>query len=393
MPVISQRSRVVASAFMIQGIVIGLMFGYGVIFKVLEDDLGWSRTVLSGASSLAFLTMGLLAYFCGRLSDRYGPRWVLTVSGILTGLAYVLMGTMQYPWQLWLFMGFLAGVGLATHDVVTLSTVATWYQRKRGLMTGVVKTGTALGQVLFPLLVTALVAVFGWRHSLFILGTGGAILLVALAQSVRRNPETTSAVAANDSSPNTQMSLAEAKRSRILWTLCAIQFCFFPSMVTVPLHIVAHATDLGMTTLTAATVLSLIGGCSIAGRLSVGFLHDKLGGRRAMLMCLCLLTLALLALRIIDSPSLLFILAPFYGIAHGGLFTVVSPTVAEYFGLKAHGAIFGIIVFFGTLSGASGPLLAGMVFDRAGSYSIAFSTLLILASIGFCLALSLPRKT
>ena len=93
------------------------------------------------------------------------------------------MGVMQEPWQLWLFMGLLAGVGLATHDVVTLSTVASWYQRKRGLMTGVVKTGTAVGQVLFPLLVTALVAVFGWRLSLFILGTGAAILLVALAQS------------------------------------------------------------------------------------------------------------------------------------------------------------------------------------------------------------------
>ena len=393
MPVFTQRSRVVASAFMIQGIVIGLMFGYGVIFKVLEDDLGWSRTVLSGATSLAFLTMGLLAYLCGRLSDRYGPRWVLTVSGIMTGLAYVLMGVMQEPWQLWLFLGGLAGVGLATHDVVTLSTVASWYQRKRGLMTGVVKTGTAVGQVLFPLLVTALVAVFGWRHSLFILGTGAAILLVALAQSVRRNPETTSAAAAKDASPNTDMSLASAKRSRVLWTLCAIQFCFFPSMVTVPLHIVAHATDLGMTTLKAATVLSLIGGCSIAGRLSIGYLHDKIGGRLAMLMCLCLLALALLALRIIDSPSLLYVLAPFYGIAHGGLFTVVSPTVAEYFGLKAHGAIFGIIVFFGTLSGASGPLLAGMVFDKAGSYAIAFSTLLIMATVGFCLALSLPRKT
>lgn len=402
---LSPRTRVVAAAFVIQGTVIGMMFGYSVFLKVLEVELGWSRTVLAGASSLAFLIMGLLAFAAGRLSDRYGPRWVLTVSGVCTGLAYIMMGSMQEPWQLYLFFGCLAGVGLATHDVVTLSTVATWYQKKRGLMTGVVKTGTAVGQVLVPILVTALIALYGWRQALFILGLCAAVILVVVAQLMRRRPA--SAETADLSSDHSsrasveeevvetgpQIVLGAALKSRVLWTLCAIQFCFFPSLTTVPLHIVAHASDLGLSTVRAATVLSLIGGCSIAGRLAVGLLHDRIGGRRALLLCLTLLALALFALRIIEVPYWLYFLAPLYGFAHGGLFTVVSPSVAEYFGLKAHGAIFGIVVLFGTLSGASGPLLAGWLFDRSGSYSIAFVTLMVMAVISVVLSWTLPRKT
>ncbi len=405
----SPRARVVAASFVIQGTVIGMMFGYSVFLKVLEGELGWSRTVLSGAPSLAFLVMGLLAFVVGRLSDRYGPRWVLTVSGLSTGVAYALMGGMQEPWQLLLYFGCLVGVGLATHDVVTLSTVATWYQKKRGLMTGVVKTGTAVGQVLVPILVTVLIASVGWRQALVVLGIGAAIILVAVAQMMRRKPaadgpDDATADQSDDNGTQTsgraesmdlagpQLTLSAALKSPVLWMLCAIQFCFFPSLTTVPLHIVAHASDLGLSTVRAATVLSMIGGCSIAGRLVVGLLHDRIGGRRALLLCLTLLSLALLALRIIDTPYLLYFLAPFYGFAHGGLFTVVSPNVAEYFGLKAHGAIFGIVVLFGTLSGASGPLLAGWLFDRSGSYSIAFMTLMFMAVISVLLSWFLPRK-
>ena len=392
---LSRRSYVVVAAFLIQGIVIGLMFGYGIYLKILETELGWSRTVLSGASSLAFLTMGVLAYGAGRLSDHYGPRWVLTVSGLLTGLAYILMSGMNSPWQLWLFFGCLAGVGLATHDVVTLSTVATWFDRKRGLMTGVVKTGTASGQVLVPILITALVALFGWRQSLLMLGIIAAILLVAIAQMMQRKPLDSVSGTVADSAVDSRagLTMRDARRGRVLWTLCAMQFCFFPALTTVTLHIVAHATDMGMTTGKAALILSLIGGSSIIGRLAVGMLLDKLGGKGAMLICFILLSHELLALLSIKTPGLLYLLAPFYGIAHGGLFTVVSPIVAEYFGLREHGAIFGLVIFFGTLSGASGPLLAGIVYDNSGSYSIAFSSLFALAIVGLMLALSLPRAT
>jgi len=136
---------VVFGACLTQFTVIGLLFAYGVFFKVFEDEFGWSRTLLSSCSSVAFLVMGTLAIVGGRMSDRYGPRIVLCISGALFSLGFVLASQLSQPRQLIVVFGLLLGVGLSTHDVVTLSTVARWFERKRGIMTGVVKTGTAVG--------------------------------------------------------------------------------------------------------------------------------------------------------------------------------------------------------------------------------------------------------
>ena len=390
---LTPQVRVVTAAFLIQAIVIGMMFGYGVFFKVLEDELGWSRTLLSGASSLSILVMGVFAIVAGQLTDRFGPRWVLTATGVTTGIGYLSMSAMTSPWHLLVSYGLLVGLGFATHDVATLSTVSSWYPLRRGLVTGIVKTGSACGQILVPLLVTFLVVTWGWRNAFASLGFLAAVLLVALSQAMFR-----ATVDESDSkgSPRGRrfedgLSFMEARKDRKLWTFCAIQFCFLPSMMTIPLHIVAHATDLGMTTERAALVLSVLGAASIVGRLLVGHLIDRFGAKRVLSACLVWLLVALVILRITDSPFWLFPAALIYGVAHGGLFTAVSPSVAEYFGMRSHGAIFGTVVFLGTISGASGPVVAGMLFDRFKTYDLAFTILASLAVVGMLLALSLPK--
>lgn len=382
------RLKVVAASFLIQGVVIGCMFAYGVFLTVLEKDLGWSRTLLSASSSIAFLVMGLFAIVAGRLNDRYGPRWVLMFSGLATGLGYFLLSQMYEPWQLLLGFGLLAGLGLATHDVVTLSTVASWYHQRRGLMTGIVKTGTACGQLLVPMLATALIIALGWRSAFMVLAFGSAVLLVLAAQWMIKRPQTEQSAAAGESNDH-GLDFQTARQSRLLWRLCVIQFCFFCSLMTVPVHIVAHGLDLGLSVQSAALVLSLIGGFSILGRLTVGGLFDRLGGRVAMMCCLVLLVGSLVLLLWIDTPSMLYGFAPFYGAAHGGLFTVVSPTVAEFFGLRAHGSIFGVILFFGALGGAAGPVMAGLVHDSQGAYLYAFVLLLMLNVVALFLSATL----
>jgi MFS family permease len=163
-------------------------------------------------------------------------------------------------------------------------------------------------------------------------------------------------------------------------------------MMPVPLHIVAHATDLGMTTERAAWVLSILGAASIVGRLLVGQLVDRFGARKVLCSCLGTLLIALLILRLTNSPMWLFPAALIYGVAHGGLFTAISPSVAECFGMRAHGAIFGTVVFFGTLSGAAGPVIAGMLFDQFHTYNLAFTILAVLAATGTLLAATLPKN-
>ena len=163
-------------------------------------------------------------------------------------------------------------------------------------------------------------------------------------------------------------------------------------MMTVPTHLAVHGTDLGMTTAKAATLLSVLGTPSIAGRLTVGLLADRIGSKRAFLMCFTVLLGSLIAFVNVASHGPLFVVVAFYGFSHGGLFTVVSPLVAEYYGMRSHGSIFGTILFFGTIGGAIGPILAGWIFDVYGTYQYAFMLLAGMAAIGLALVLSLPRK-
>lgn len=381
-----KRIAVVTSACAIQATVIGCMFAYGIFFNALETEFGWSRTLLSACSSCAFVMMGVLAIFAGRLSDYVDPRLVLGVSGILFGLGYALMYFINEPWQLFVIYGLFVGVGLSTHDVVTLSVIAQWFNKRRGVMTGVVKVGTAVGQIIVPLVATALILSFGWRLACVTLGVLAALILSLAARGMcERRQKPTPCVATAERELETAKSgiaFPIALRSKQLWILCLIQFMFFPSLVTIPVHLVVHATDLGLSASTAAGLLSVIGAASIFGRLFVGFAFDTLGGRFALGICFTFLIASLFWLRLIDNPTVLYGFATLYGIGHGGLFTVVSPTVAEYFGLLAHSSIFGVIVFCGTLGGALGPLIAGHIFDSTGSYSIAFNTLAIMACIG-----------
>ena len=387
------RYLIVFGACLTQFTVIGLLFSFGVFFNVLEEEFGWSRTLLSSAVALSALVMGLLAVFAGRLCDRFGPAPVLVGAGLLFGTGFALISVVGEPWHLFVLFGLFIGVGMSTHDVATLSTIARWFVRRRGIMTGVAKVGTATGQMTLPPVAALLIGGFGWRNAALALGIAAAVLLLVAAASMRRPPPD-QASAPSGSPAGRGGGFAEIRRSRVFWTLCAAQFLFFPTLMTVPLHIAVHGMDLGMTRGVAATLLTVIGGASIAGRLTVGTFADRIGGRNAYVLCLVPLVTSLLMLMVADTFTLLFAVVALYGFGHGGLFTVVSPTVAEFFGTRTHGAIYGGIYLFGTIGGAVGPIMAGRVFDVTGSYEYAFATLALMGAGALLLMASLapPRS-
>jgi MFS family permease len=117
----------------------------------------------------------------------------------------------------------------------------------------------------------------------------------------------------------------------------------------------------------------------------MGWANDRIGGKRSLVICLILLNMSLVLLSVAGNMGLLFGFAVLYGFAHGGLFTVISPTVAELFGTGSHGALFGLIWFCGTLGGSIGPLLTGYLFDATGSYQIAFFILIAFGLMGLAL--------
>ena len=370
------------------------MFTFGVFFKEFQAAFGWSRATISGASSLAFLVMGATGILAGRLNDRIGPKGLIVASGISLGIGYLLMSFLNMPWQLYVLYGLLVGMGLSTHDVITLSTVARWFMKRRGMMTGIVKVGTGLGQLLVPLIATALIAVFGWRNSYLIMGAVVLVIYVAVAQVLRRDPQEIGL--APDGGPDERygteigtgegvITLKAAAITRQFWIICIAEFASFFCLLTIIVHIVPHATDLGLAPALAAGVLSTIGGVSMLGRIVIGTANDRIGAKRSLIICFIILICGLIWLQVAGDAWMLFIFAVIYGFAHGGLFTVISPAVAELFGTGSHGLLFGIVLFCGTVGGAIGPFMAGRIFDVTGSYRIVFLILSVLAVAGFIL--------
>jgi len=211
-----KRYLIVVGAVLVQATTIGCVFAYGVFFTVLEAEFGWSRTLLSIATSIAFFNMGVFAILAGRLTDRFGPRGVLIFTALSTGLAYVLMYFLSAPWQLLAIYGLLVSLGLATHDVVTLSTIARWFPRRRGMMSGIVKVGAAFGQMSVPVLAVILIAAVGWRSAFLILGIGAACLLVIAAMLVGIKS------VGNDSADGRNNSLADSRVQLNLALLMAV---------------------------------------------------------------------------------------------------------------------------------------------------------------------------
>ena len=303
------------------------------------------------------------------------------------------MSRMEMPWQLYLLYGIFVGIGFSTHDVITLSTVARWFVIRRGMMSGLVKVGTGAGQLIVPLIATGLISSFGWRYSYMIIGAVSLVALVVVAQLMKRDPEDVGLLPDGrhiqiDSAASNQpasVSLGGAVRTAPFWILCITEFAVFFCLLTTIVHIVPHARDQGLSPAIAAAVLSTIGGVSMIGRIAMGTANDRIGGKRSLIFCFIILIASLIWLQVASTAQMLFIFAVTYGFAHGGLFTVMSPTVAELFGTASHGLLFGMILFSGTIGGSIGPLLTGYIFDLTGSYRLAFMVLTAFAVLGLIL--------
>ncbi len=384
---LSISSLIVAACFSVQAVGIGVYISYGVFFNPLMTEFGWPRAVISGSSSAAFFISGLFAIYVGRLNDRTGPRLIVSAAAFFMGIGCMLMSRLDAVWELYLYFGLIFGIGLSSIDVIALTTIARWFPKKRGAMTGIVKVGTGSGQLLFPLLASGLISGFGWRNACMMLGAITLIFLFSIAQFLKKEPDasahTVSPVSGRSSRPpDGNLSFSEAFGTSQLWLLCIMNLTIVSCLMSILVHIVPHGRDIGISAHKAAGVLSTIGGVSMAGRFITGMIIDRIGGKRSMILSLLLLLTSLLWLQGADSLWKLYVFACVYGLAHGGFFTVISPIVAELFGTASHGALFGLVVFFGTAGGAAGPIMTGFLFDATGSYTLPFQLFLSVSALG-----------
>ncbi len=374
-------------------------FAFGVFFKPVLTAFGWTSAMTSGAFSLAMITQGLLGIAMGGLCDRFGPRLVLSLCGSLTGLGFLLMSQISTVWQLYVFYGIIIGAGISGVMVALVSTVARWFVSRRGVITGIVMTGVGIGTLIGPPLASRLIATYFWRLSYAILGGMVLVVVVLAAQLLRRDPAQIGQMPYGENKgkePRLELStvgfsLKEAVHSMQFWVVCAVFFCSAFCRLTIIVHFVPYATELGVPAMTAANILAVIGALSIVGRVVLGIIADRIGNRQVFIIGFVLMSATLFWLIPAREVWMLYLFAVIFGFAFG-MGVAESPIVAWLFGLRSHGLIFGIIALGFNIGGAVGPFLAGYIFDATDSYQLAFLVCGAVSIFGVILA-ALLRPT
>jgi MFS family permease len=318
--------------------------------------------------------------------------------GVFIGLGYMLMSQVSTLWQLWLFAGVIVGIGMGGAFVPMVSTVARWFTKRRGMMTGIVVSGVGIGMMIIPPVAGQLVSLHGWRNSYIMVGVFALVGIILAAQFMKRDPyqsglspyggETKSE---NPHSANTGFSLREAIYNRQFWILAIAFFCFGYLLESMAVHIAPHAADLGVPVASAGNVVGIMGTLSAVGRIAIGSASDRIGIKQSIIIGFALQAIALFGLALTKEVWMLYLFTGIFGFAFGGVITMESPVVAELFGLSSHGVILGVILFVDKIGGAIGPILTGRIFDVTGSYQLGFLISGTLSIIGIILAISLQR--
>ena len=405
---------VVATAFCVALVAYGVQYSFGIFLNPLSEDFGWSRALVSGAASLFMFSRGALAILTGRATDRYGPRITVAIGGFFLGLGLILTSQISAAWQLYLFYGLMVGFGLSVAFAPLVATASRWFVSKRGLAIGIVVAGIGMGTVVMSPLARYLIATYGWSWSYIIIGLLAWIIVIPGALLLRRSPEEkgllplgkAEAIAGDERNSNIAkkgdsltseragFSLKDAVHTRAFWLLLAMIIFWSICVQMVMIHIYPHATDLGIPEVVAANFLVVIGIFSIIGRLVMGAVSDRLGGKLTLAICLVLQALAMFWLLRATDIWMLYLFAAVFGFAYGGCVPQLPVIAGEIFELKSIGAIVGVQMLGVAIGGAIGPLLGGKVWDVTDSYYFAFlvsgiCTILALILLAF---IRVPRK-
>jgi MFS family permease len=371
---------VVGVSLLIMSIMWGGYYAFGVFFKPVLNEFGWTKAMTSGAFSLASIMNGLLTVAAGRLTDKFGPRMVMTVCGLFLGLGFMLMSQMSNVFHLYLFYGISVGAGMSGSFIPLTSTVARWFFKRRSLMMGIVVAGTGIGALMGPPAASRLIPIYGWRMSYAILGGITLLVVVLSAQFIKRDPTQAGQVPYGENqikqvglnSSVEGLSLREAISFPQFWVFFATGFCYGYCVFTIMVHMTPHAIESGVPAVRAANILATIGGLGILGKVLLGRLGDIVGNRRTLILGFVLMSLALICLVPAKITWMLFLIAGIFGFAYGGITVSHSPLLAELVGLRSHGLIFGVFGISVSWGGAVGPFLTGYLFDVTKSYQMAF---------------------
>lgn len=387
---------IVACGFLSQGMRVGLgAQTFGFFFKPMIEELGWSRTVMTGALLTRDLVRAGASPAFGYAVDRYGPRFLMAGSAVVLGISLMLLSQTREIWHFVLFYGVIGTFGIPGLSYSVISpTIAKWFIRHRGKATGIATAGLNLGAVALTPLILLLIREFGWRTAWFFLGLVPWIVVVPPSLIwLRRQPEDMGLLPdgatpaespemdarqepgneREEPSDEVSWTVGQALRSPAFWLLIAFEVLSGMSIGALIIHRIPYATDLGFSDVQAGISFGIYSVCAFAAKLGWGFLAD-----RYSIWWLAIVALIGSAFSIyagVGSTSVWQFHATFgvmYGLT-GGSLVVIGPLLwAAHFGRRHQGTIRGVMSPFYLVASLGGPMFAALIFDQFGSLDAAF---------------------
>jgi MFS family permease len=357
----------------------GVWYAYSVFLVALLKEFGWSRSILAGAFSLFTLVSGGAGPVLGALADRFGPRRLILAGGALLAASLWADSYVTRAWHLYVGFGLLTAIGVSTAGwTPAVVMVQRQFSARLGLALGIAGSGVGLGIFLVVPLCQALIDAFGWRWAFRVLGILAAVwILPATYLAIRDTPAPARAAGARVS-PGEAGGAHSLDRALANPSFRYIGLAVFLGSIcsqTLHVHQAAFLVDHGLSAMTAASVISVVGASSILGKTGGGFISDFFSrelvyalGMVGMIVGVGVLWLVAVA----PSTWLALGYAALFGIGYSVTAFIVPAMMSDRFRGPHFGSIFGATQVASALGSALGAWLAGRIFDATGSYAIAF---------------------
>jgi len=369
------------------------MYGIAVALPQVQAEFGVDRAAASLPYTLAMIGFGLGGIFMGRLSDRFGVIAPVLIGAVGLGLGFIAAGLAPNLLVFALANGLLIGLlGSSGTFVPLVADISLWFNRHRGIAVAISISGNYLAGTAWPPVLQYFFGTVGWRATYIGVGifSFAAILLLALLLR-KRPPLPESAPACVHARPAQERPLGlKPKALMVLLSFAGVGCCIAMAMPQV--QIVAYSIDLGYGAASGAKMLSLMLGFGIVSRLASGWIADRIGGLRTLLLGSALQALALALFLPFDGLGSLYIVSALFGLFQGGLIPAYPIIVREYFAPGEAGWRLGVVLMATLFGMALGGWMSGAIFDLTGSYSAAFLNSIAFNLLNLAIVLWLLRR-
>jgi MFS family permease len=350
----------------------GVLYAWSIFGSKLQQTLGWSKTESSIPYTVAIIMFTIMMIPAGRLQDKIGPRWVVTIGGLLIGGGCILAGYTDSLLGLTLTFGVLAGSGIGLGYASTTPPALKWFPpEKKGLISGIVVGGFGLATLYIVPLSTYLLSKYDVFNAFKILGIVFLFMTVPLAYFVRNPDQPIAANTKAKKAPVEDLGLKEMLKTKQFYMLW---FMFFAG-ATGGLMTIGSLKTLALQTLGESAALQLVAFAAIAnavGRPAAGVISEKFGRGKTMSVLYVLQAAALFIFNSLDTFPTIFIAALMIYFAYGSMLSVYPSASADCYGTKNLGLNYGILFSAWGAGGVFGPILGGKIADATGSYHTAF---------------------